>query len=435
MITINEKGSNIKNYCSKKEILKNPYYLSDPKLFQIYQKSLPPYEAYLYFPKGEEIIVFDSLKPEKSVRRIFNNIPIYDFENELLIEFKNIINSHPQNKLPEHWDDAVLLRFIHATECNLNKSYERMIKYIDWYNNIFPMEIQPEDKITQLLNLGFLYIYGRDCHFRPIIICQPSICQKYINHFDESDIIKASIFLFQFIVNELMIPGQIENWIMIINFEGSSPLNLPEVVKKLIKTLSTNFLSRLYKCYVYGMSFFLNILFKIICNFLEEVTVQKITILENNHNKLFENIRPDNIEYKFGGTAPNTSQGLENKDSLFPPRMPSNEYILEQENKNNILISKKEYIKLVEEGKIKEENISPFLREEIYKLRREKDFKKQVEYNFDMKDLKFPNEFDKKNNINHFRKCKGNNFIIEMKSFDNAKNDFHKSLNILAGKK
>ena len=36
--------------------LRNPYYISDPDLFKIYQKSLPPPESYFYFPKGEEII-------------------------------------------------------------------------------------------------------------------------------------------------------------------------------------------------------------------------------------------------------------------------------------------------------------------------------------------------------------------------------------------
>ena len=58
----------------------------------------------------------------------------------------------------------------------------------------------------------------------------------------------------------MLLPGQIENWVMILNFEGSSPLNMPDIVKKLIKIVSENFLSRLYKCYIYGMSFLINLL-------------------------------------------------------------------------------------------------------------------------------------------------------------------------------
>ena len=171
MITIKENGFHEKKFHTKPKELKNPYYISDPELFKIYQKSLPPPEAYLYFPKGEEVIVINALKPEKSLRRIFNNVPIYDFEQKLLIEFNDLINSHPEFKLPDYWNDDINLRFIHATECDIKKSFERMIKYIDWFHNMFPMEINPGDKIYQLLNLGFLYVYGRDCHFRPIIIC------------------------------------------------------------------------------------------------------------------------------------------------------------------------------------------------------------------------------------------------------------------------
>jgi hypothetical protein len=391
-------------------------------------------EAYFYFPEGEEIIIINALKPEKSLRRIFNNVPIYDFEKKLLLEFNDLIDSHPENKLPDYWDNAINLRFIHATECNIKKSYERLIKYIDWFHNKFPMEINPGDKICQLLNLGFLYIYGRDCHFRPIIICQPSICQKYIKLFDDKEIIDASVFLFQFLVNNMLIPGQIENWVMILNFEGSSPLNMPDAVKKLIKTVSENFLSRLYKCYVYGMSFFINFMFKLACNFLEEVTVQKITILDkNNKEQLFENIREDNIEEKFGGTAPNVQGSIEINNNLFPPRMPSNKYILEKDNKKDFLITKEEYIKLVNEEKIREDCISPYLKDEIEKIKKEKELEKKIKNHFGNKQWKFQSEFEGKNSIKNINKS--NNIILDLKSFNNAKYSFHKSINILNGNK
>ena len=426
MITIKENGFHLKHFHTKPKELKEPYYISDPDLFKIYKKSLPPPEAYFYFPKGEEIIVVNSLKPEKSLRRIFNNVPIYDFEQKLLIEFNALIRSHPENKLPDYWNDDINLRFIHATECDIKKSYERMIKYIDWFHNQFPMEIHPGDKIYQLLNLGFLYVYGRDCHFRPIIVCQPAVCLKYLKYFEEKEIINAGILLFQFIVNNMLIPGQIENWIMILNFEGSSLLNIPNVVKKVINTLSENFLSRLYKCYVYGMSFIINLMFKLVCNFLEEVTVQKINIIDkNSKNKIYENIRKDNLEEKFGGTAPNIQEGINNNTSLFPPRMPSSNFILEKENE--ILITKEEYIKLVDEKKIRKDCISPYILEEINNNKRE-------EEKLWINQWTLESEFEGKNRINNINK-NGYNIVNDMKLFNNAKYSFHKSINILNGNK
>ena len=435
MLTINENGFPQKNLHTKPKELKNPYYISDPDLFKLYQKALPPPEAYFYFPKGEEIIVINALKPEKSLRRIFNNVPIYDFEKKLLIEFNELINSHPEFKLPDYWNDDINLRFIHATECDIKKSYERMIKYIDWFHNMFPMEIHPGDKIYQLLNLGFLYVYGRDCHFRPIIVCQPVICLRYLNLFDEKEIIDAGVFLFQFIVNNMLIPGQIENWIMILNFEGSSPLNLPNVVKKIIKTLSENFLSRLYKCYVFGMSFFINLMFKLICNFLEEVTVQKINIMnDNNMNKIFECIRKDNLEEKFGGTAPNMPEGIQNNITIFPPRMPSSNFILENVNPKDILITKEEYIKLVEDKKIRRDCISPYLIKEIEIEKKKEEMELKMKNQLWDKQWKFQNEFEGKNKIKNINKH-NSKILHDLKLFNFTKYTFHQSINILNGNK
>ena len=233
----------------------------------------------------------------------------------------------------------------------------------------------------------------------------------------------------------MLIPGQVENWIMILNFGGSSPLNMPNVVKKMINILSENFLSRLYKCYVYGMSFIINLMFKLICNFLEEVTVQKINIIDKkNMNKIYENIRKDNLEEKFGGTAPNIKEGINNNNSLFPPRMPSSNFILE--DKNEILITKEEYIRLVEEKKIKKEYISPFILKEIeieiYK--REKEKISKIENKLWIKQWKLQNEFEGKNKINNINK-NSFNIVNDIKLFNNAKYSFHKSINILNGNK
>ena len=433
MISINQNDKKKNEIQYKRKEIINPYYFSNQELYEIFKKSLPPPEAYYYFPKGEEIIIFNDKKPEKSLRRIFVGVPFNDIEKKWINEFKEEISSHSEIILPEYWNDAINLRFVYATECNIKKSYERMVKYIEWHQNMFPMTIQPGDKLYKLLNLGFLYIYGRDHQFRPIIICQPHIFQKNIKLYTSEEVIKASAFLFQYIVNNMLIPGQIENWIMILNFEGTSPLNLPEAVKKLIKTLSENFLSRLYKCFVFGMSFVINFLYKIICNFLEEITVQKITVLDTkNINKLFDIIRMDNIEQKFGGTAPNAILDIPN--GLFPPRMPSSFYIKDDEDQKKILITEEEYIKLVENNKIREDCISPYIKEIIQKRKKQYNFELQLKNYVNNKEWNIQNEFDGKSKIKNLNKY-NHNCLGDLQSFNMAKNTFHKSINLLNGNK
>ena len=433
MIAINQNDK-LKNELKKriKEII-NPYYFLDPELYERFKKSIPPPEAFYYFPKGEEIIIKNDKKPEKALRRIFLNVPYSDIEKKWIMEFKALIQTNPEIILPEYWNDSFNLRFVYATECNIKKSYERLVKYLKWHKNIFPMVIQPRDKIVELLNLGYLYVYGRDHQFRPILVCQPYVYQKNMKLYQEEEVIRASAFLFQFIVNNMFIPGQIENWIMILNFAGTSPLTLPDAVKKIINTLSENFLSRLYKCYVFGMSIFIKFIYSIICTFLEEITVQKLTVLDSkNHNILFRNIRSDNVEQKFGGTAPDVTLGMPN--SIFPPLMPSSFFLKEDEDPKEILITEEEYIKLIENKKIEDFCISPYIKIKLENRQNQMNYELELKKSFNKKDWKFQNEFEKKNKMRNMYKS-NNNFILDLNSFNIAKNSFHNSINLINHKK
>ena len=422
------ENKNDDNIFLKIKEIENPFYISDPELNELYKNCLPPPESYLYFPKDQEIIILNQKKPEKSLRRIFTNVIFTENEKKWLSDFINLIKSKPDTNIPLNIDTAIFLRFIYSTECNLNKAYNRLSKYINWFLNMFPMTINPTDKIVEVLNCGLIYIYGRDHQFRPIIICQPYIFQKYEKYFNSDDIVNASLFLCQFAVNKMFIPGQIENWVMIINFKGTSFLSLPDPIKKLIQSLSDNFLARLYKCYIIGMSFIIRAVYKLICNFLEEITKQKVVVLEkSNYNKLFDGIREDNLENKFGGLINDLVYGENN--CLFPPRMPSQFFIKENEDINKILISEKEYIDLMNNDKIPKESLSPYILEKLK-------IEKENMVAFDkMKINDFSNGWIVHDDIERLKMksiSKSNNsFIDDMLFFNNAKKAFKNSINHL----
>ena len=114
------------------------------------------------------------------------------------------------------------------------------------------------------------------------------------------------------------------------------------------------------------LNFFTRILYKIAVNFIDPVTATKITIIESKEDPaLFKNIRKDNIEEQFGGTAPNMPVDADN--GYFPPRMPSNHFIKDEENKNDILISEEDYIQKYKNGEIPTETVSPYIYEELKK--------------------------------------------------------------------
>ena len=250
-----------------------------------------------------------------------------------------------------------------------------MINYFKWYNNFFPLNIQPGDKCVQLLNTGFVYIFGRDHQFRPVIICQPGILQKNLDNYSVPDILNASIFICQYMANYMLIPGQIENWIMIINMEGTSLLSLPDGLKEVIKALSEYFIARLYRCYILGLNIILRALYKLVCAFLERTTIEKVIILDNKEDpRKNQDINPENIEHRFGGEAPDLI--YEKGDCLFPPRMPNNNFFLETENPKEILITEEEYIEKYNSGYLPTNSVSPYILE---KLRKEKNNKEKEE--------------------------------------------------------
>ena len=339
-----------------------PFYLTDPKYYEIYKKCIPPRESYYYFPKGEEIIV-PNKKPTKSIRRVFYKMPYTNNEKQWLIDFKQLINSKSL-KLPYFFDDYLLLAFIYSDGGKLDNSIKRLIKYIKFSNETFPMEINPNSRIIEILNKGFIYIYGRDNRFRPILVCQCKVFQKIYKNYQTEELLNATNFIMQFLVNHMLVPGKFETINMIVNMTGVSIISLPEPLKKIIPELSDNFLCRLYKNYIIGLTFFTRILYKIAVNFLDKVTVSKITVLDKKKDPaLFKSIRRDNVEEQFGGTAPNMPQDAEN--GFFPPRMPSEHFIKEEENVNDILITEDEYIDKYKKGEIPEECVSPYIYEKL----------------------------------------------------------------------
>ena len=213
-----------------------------------------------------------------------------------------------------------------------------------------------------------MHTFGRDHQFRPLLICQPYILQQCLNLFSGDDIYNASIFICQYMCNYMMIPGQIENWIMIVNMERTSILSIPDSVKKLMSSLSDYFISRLYRCYILGLNTFLKMIYRLICNFVEKTTVEKVIILDDkNDPRKNQDINPENLEERFGGKAPDLEYNIEN--SLFPPKMPTNNFLLDNENPKDILITEEQYIEKYNAGEIPLRSASPYILE---KLRREK---------------------------------------------------------------
>ena len=395
----------------KKTLKKNPsinldknysYYLYEPELKKRHQKAIPNDIMYRYFPKEKDILVKNK-NPKDNYRYIFNGIEKTSYEQEKMEEFNRFIKekerqNNNKNFLPEWWIESDTLRYLQATDYDIKKVYSLIkenIKSTEKARKII------DKRMRFILNYGFLYMYGRDVHFRPIIIVEVKRANELLDKlgytFDELS--QSILFFMNYIVNYILLPGQIENWVLICDLKDVGVSKLPQF-KSILNTLS-KFRCRVFRNYILNMGSFIKFAAGSILSFLGSNSAKKIIIVEDNKYEIMQEfIRKENLQLKYGGTAPNVIYG---EDNLFPPVVPSETYIKEDEELN--IVSPEIYKEMC----LKAKPFKPFVvNEELSKL-----WEKEEENNI-LKEKK-------KLKLKQSKSCLGltvNDFIVQ---FENTK--------------
>ena len=403
------------------------YFMENPELKSRHLRAMPTLEMYRFFPPEEEIISIDKSNPHKNYRYIFNGQIKTDFEREKLSQFYEYESKTKKINYPSDWNESDTMRILQATEYDIKKAYNNIIENINWLENI-PKTIC--DKTISLLNSGFMYVHGRDHHFRPLIFFKIKVVKNILGkNYNFDDINKSIIFLMNYILKYLLIPGQIENWIIFVDLDGVGFTDLGDF-QKIISTLSKR-RGRVFKNIFVNIGSFLKFSLKAIIKMVSSVAKKSIILGANELNKVMELISPDNLEQKYGGNAPNIIPGGNN---LFPPIMPNANYALNgeriniitpEEYKNLCMSDKKpyvicpEYIKIWEEEKELEDLNKKKLEE------KEKIFLTQNELEFCKKQDELTQDIIKSdNNINKKKKKEIKEFLKEFEDLNSL--DFHK---------
>lgn len=315
----------------------------------------PPREAYLFIPNNFQIIEENIEKPQKSLRRIFEGkFEFNTYENTKIkelyeeIQKRNAKEKKDPNKRLDISEMARydVLRMLQATCFKVDDTIKLLTLHLQWRREKLPnFVIKP--KILEILEKGFLYVHGRDCNYRPILVVNAGVYMRIRGNYRFEEWENFIIFFMNYLINNLIIPGQIENWSIITDVRGVSMLSIPSDFKKLMNVLSSNYRCRLFVNYIFGMSTLLNFIWKLLQAFLDETARKKIRFINNsNQNEVFTYIHPSQVEKKYGGLA-------ENKASeFFPGFMPSSTFLLDTQDKNQVLISEEKYKELSENGKL-----------------------------------------------------------------------------------
>ena len=104
----------------------------------------------------------------------------------------------------------------------------------------------------------------------------------------------------------MMIEGQVENWISIIDIGFKSLFSVIGPAKTSMLFLMNTFRNRAFALYALNAPFSAWTCWNIVKPFLEQQTVDKLNMFnKSNPEPLFEYLNPKQIEERFGGTAPN----------------------------------------------------------------------------------------------------------------------------------
>jgi hypothetical protein len=119
---------------------------------------------------------------------------------------------------------------------------------------------------------------GRDHRFRPIIVMNISrISPKEAN---AEYILKGIDYFLNTILTFGMLPGQIESWVFIMDFNNSGISDLPiSLFKKIITYMSDNYKFHLYRLFVVNCTKAITVPWGVIKIILEEDTVMKINFV------------------------------------------------------------------------------------------------------------------------------------------------------------
>lgn len=150
-----------------------------------------------------------------------------------------------------------------------------------------------------------------------------------------------------FMISNLLIEGQVENYILIMNLEEAN-FGLRNVIMKILSFTSNAYRGRLFASYILSMPTIIRWGWEgIVSKFVSENTLKKIKITgEKIHEDMWTHISKDTIEQQYGGNMNNI------KDSFWPPSEQLLTFVEKNKEIESRLISREQYRKLYEEGKL-----------------------------------------------------------------------------------
>lgn len=270
---------------------------------------LVPRAAYRYWPSDNEAIKGTG---RFALRLIFERQAYTDTEESALEELRRLTDSNQSLSVQaSRLQRADWLRLIYACGWDLPATIQRLAAYLTWVDETLTgIRGMGSPRFEQVFNSGGMYTDGRDCYYRPLVYITPcKLAQILASEHGLETCIQAAIFMFDFILREMCLPGQVENWVVLLDLNDSPALNLEEM-RRVISMIQLGFPCRLAAGYIRNSTR----LWMKITALLTPETSGKFTILSEDCRELWEVVNRTQVERKWGGLRPD-------KETYWPPSL------------------------------------------------------------------------------------------------------------------
>jgi hypothetical protein len=231
---------------------------------------IPP-QAFLFFPPPEFCREGDRADTTRWV--FMGAVAFSPYETQKLEELARELSSK-KLALDAYWHQGLRLRFLQANKFDPRKTVEAMVTHMEWRRSALPPLLNPRQE--QLLQAGGAYTYGRDRFFRPLIVLDLAKCNP--ESYSEDELAGLVTFFFEFMLREVMLEGQVENWFVLMDLNGQGITSLAGLIKRLVGILSNNYRCRLVSMYLVNAPTSVFWGWKMISGLLDERTARKISI-------------------------------------------------------------------------------------------------------------------------------------------------------------
>jgi hypothetical protein len=116
--------------------------------------------------------------------------------------------------------------------------------------------------------MGFIYALKRDSSFRPVVyISVDKMVKSKITYEELEDLLS---FFFDYIINQAMVPGKVENWVAVVDLHNVGVTNIPkDLLSAMGKALSSNFRGRMFKTLAINMPMLVRALWAVLKNVID----------------------------------------------------------------------------------------------------------------------------------------------------------------------